>query len=178
MNHGKISIRYAKALLGSATEQKVADKVYNNMCTLEQSFRQFASLQQVLDNPSVKASEKIGILKMACGKDIHALTATFIDFVQKQGRISQIQWMALTYQDLYRKTKNTVITNLTSAVQLPTDLQNKIVAWIEKNRGVKVELRTEINPDIIGGYIIDIDNNRLDASISGQLSKLNKYAGH
>ena len=76
------------------------------------------------------------------------------------------------------KTKNTVITNLTSAVQLPTDLQNKIVAWIEKNRGVKVELRTEINPDIIGGYIIDIDNNRLDASISGQLSKLNKYAGH
>jgi F0F1-type ATP synthase delta subunit len=41
-----------------------------------------------------------------------------------------------------------------------------------------VELRTEINPDIIGGYIIDIDNNRLDASISGQLSKLNKYAGH
>jgi len=178
MNHGKISIRYAKALLGSATEQKVADKVYNNMCTLEQSFRQFATLQQVLDNPSVNASEKIGILKMACGKDIHALTATFIDFVQKQGRISQIQWMALTYQDLYRKTKNTVITNLTSAVQLPTDLQNKIVAWIEKNRGVKVELRTEINPDIIGGYIIDIDNTRLDASISGQLSKLNKYAGH
>ena len=86
--------------------------------------------------------------------------------------------MALMYQELYRKINNTVVTNLTSAIELPVALQNKIVAWIEKNRGVKVELRTEINPDIIGGYIIDIDNNRLDANISGQLSKLNKYAGH
>lgn len=68
MNHGKISIRYAKALLGSATESKVEDKVYNDMCTLEQSFKQFATLQQVLTNPSITASEKANVLKLACGK--------------------------------------------------------------------------------------------------------------
>lgn len=178
MNHGKISIRYAKALLGSATEQKVADKVYNNMCTLEQSFRQFTTLQEILENPSVATNEKAQMLKLACGKNIQDITSHFIDFVLKQGRSTQLLWMALMYQELYRKINNTVVTNLTSAIELPVALQNKIVAWIEKNRGVKVELRTEINPDIIGGYIIDIDNNRLDASISGQLSKLNKYAGH
>lgn len=178
MNHGKISIRYAKALLGSATEQQAAAKVYNNMCTLEKSFVQFATLQEVLDNPSIAAEEKAKVLKLACGQDIHATTALFIDFVLKQGRISQLRWMALMYQELYRKTQNTVITTLTSAVELPAALQQKIATWIEKNQGHKVELRTEINPDIIGGYIIDIDNNRLDASISGQLSKLNKYAGH
>jgi F-type H+-transporting ATPase subunit delta len=89
-----------------------------------------------------------------------------------------MQWMALMYQELYRKKQNTVVTTLTSAIELPAALQKKIASWIEKNQGHKVELRTEINPDIIGGYIIDIENNRLDASISGQLSKLNKYAGH
>jgi F-type H+-transporting ATPase subunit delta len=178
MNHGKISIRYAKALLGSATESKVEDKVYNDMCTLEQSFKQFATLQQVLTNPSITASEKANVLKLACGKNIHATTQAFIDFVIKQGRVSQMQWMALMYQELYRKKQNTVVTTLTSAIELPAALQKKIASWIEKNQGHKVELRTEINPDIIGGYIIDIENNRLDASISGQLSKLNKYAGH
>jgi F-type H+-transporting ATPase subunit delta len=79
---------------------------------------------------------------------------------------------------LYRETQNTVVTTLTSAVALPDALQQKIALWIEKNQGKKVEVRTEINPSIIGGYIIDIENNRLDASISGQLSKLKKYAGN
>ena len=65
MNHGKISIRYAKALLGSATEQKVASKVYNDMCTLEQSFRQFTTLQEVLENPSVATNEKAQMLKFS-----------------------------------------------------------------------------------------------------------------
>ena len=178
MNHGKLSIRYAKALLGSATEKKAANKVYNDMYTLEQSFRQFPTLQQVLDNPSVAASEKAKVLKLACGKDIHATTQVFIDFVIQQGRVSQLQWMALMYQDLYRKQQNTVVTTLTSAIELSDAMQKKIAGWIEQNQGKKVELRTEINPDIIGGYIIDIENNRLDASIKGQLSKLNKYAGH
>jgi len=178
MNHGKLSIRYAKALLGSALEKKAADKVYNDMYTLEQSFRQFPTLQQVLDNPSVAATEKAKVLKLACGKDIHATSQNFIDFVISQGRVSQLHWMALMYQDLYRKQQNTVVTTLTSAIELPDALQKKIAGWIEKYQGKKVELRTEINPDIIGGYIIDIENNRLDASIKGQLSKLNKYAGH
>lgn len=178
MNHGKISIRYAKALLGSASDKKAEAKVYNDMCTLEQSFRQFTTLQQMLDNPSVTAGEKANVLKLACGKTIDAVTALFIDFVIQQGRVSQLQWIALMYQELYRKKQNTVVTTLTSAVELPTSLQKKIASWIENHQGKTVELRTEINPDIIGGYIIDIDNNRLDASISGQLSKLNKYAGH
>lgn len=178
MNHGKISIRYAKALLGSATDKKVEDKVYNNMRTLQQSFSLFDALQQVLDNPSVATTEKANLLKLACGKDINDTTALFIDFVIKQGRISSMHWIALMYQELYRKKQNTVVTTLTSAVELPEALTQKIAKWIEQYQGSKVELRTEINPDIIGGYIIDIENNRLDASISGQLSKLNKYAGH
>lgn len=178
MNHGKISIRYAKALLGSASDKKVADKVYNDMCTLQQSFSQFDSLQQVLDNPSVTPVEKAKLLKLACGTGINDITSVFIDFVLKQGRIGSIHWIALMYQELYRKKQNTVVTTLTSAVELPAALTQKIAKWIEQYQGSKVELRTEINPDIIGGYIIDIENNRLDASISGQLSKLNKYAGH
>lgn len=178
MNHGKISIRYAKALLGSATAKKAEQKVYNDMCALELSFKQFPTLQQVLSNPSIATDDKAKVLKLACGKNMHATTGVFIDFVIKQGRVTQLQWMALMYQELYRKTQNTVVTTLTSAIELPEALKKKIAGWIEKNQGHKVELRTEINPDIIGGYIIDIENNRLDASISGQLSKLNKYAGH
>ena len=178
MNHGKISIRYAKALLGSATAEKATDKVYQNMITLERSYQQFPTLQSVLDNPSIASAEKSKVLKMACGKDIHALTGTFIDFVLKNARIGQLRWMALMYQELYRKTQNTVIATVTTATEIPPALQKKIATWIAAHSGQQVELRTEINPDIIGGYIIDVENNRLDASISGQLSKLNKYAAN
>ena len=53
-----------------------------------------------------------------------------------------------------------------------------IINKIKEQEKSKVELREEINPDIIGGYILDIDGKRLDASIIRQLSKLYKYAGH
>ena len=53
-----------------------------------------------------------------------------------------------------------------------------IIKSVEKQENSKVELRTSINPEIIGGYILDVDGKRLDASIIRQLSKLYKYAGH
>ena len=71
-----------------------------------------------------------------------------------------------------------MVTHLTTAMELDETIKNKIVSSVVNQENSKVELRTEINPDIIGGYIIDVENKRLDASIIRQLSKLYKYAGH
>jgi F-type H+-transporting ATPase subunit delta len=86
--------------------------------------------------------------------------------------------IALSYQELYRKEKNIVVTHLTTAIELDESLKKEIVNSVEEQEKSKVELREEVNPDIIGGYILDIDGKRLDASIIRQLSKLYKYAGH
>ena len=101
-----------------------------------------------------------------------------IKLVVEQGREEYLHRITLSFQELYRKDKNIVVTHLTTAIEADEPLKKKIIQSVEEQENSKVELRTEINPDIIGGYILDVDGKRLDASIIRQLSKLYKYAGH
>lgn len=178
MNNGKISIRYAKALLSSAKEAKVEDKVYSEMVTLESAFAQINLLKQAMVNPTLSKEEKNKLINTVFYNKASKLTKSFINLVIENGREDYFYRIALSFQELYRKDKNIVVTHLTTAMELDETIKNKIVSSVVNQENSKVELRTEINPDIIGGYIIDVENKRLDASIIRQLSKLYKYAGH
>jgi F-type H+-transporting ATPase subunit delta len=178
MNNGKISIRYAKALLSSAKEAKVEEKVYSEMTTLESAFAQIQLLKQAMTNPTLTKEEKIKLLNSVFNNKASKLTQGFIALVVENGREDYFHRIALSFQELYRKDKNIVVTHLTTAIELDEPLKKKIINSVEEQENSKVELRTEVNPDIIGGYILDIDGKRLDASIIRQLSKLYKYAGH
>ena len=178
MNDGKISIRYAKALLFSAKEAKVEEKVYSEMVTLESAFAQIQLLKQAMTNPTLTKEEKIKLLNSVFNNKASKLTQGFITLVVENGREDYFHRIALSFQELYRKDKNIVVTHLTTAIELDEPLKKKIINSVEEQENSKVELRTEVNPDIIGGYILDIDGKRLDASIIRQLSKLYKYAGH
>jgi F-type H+-transporting ATPase subunit delta len=178
MNNGKISIRYAKALLSSAKEAKVEEKVYSEMTTLENAFAQIQLLKQAMTNPTLTKEEKIQLLNSVFNNKASKLTQGFITLVVENGREDYFHRIALSFQELYRKDKNIVVTHLTTAIELDEPLKKKIINSVEEQENSKVELRTEVNPDIIGGYILDIDGKRLDASIIRQLSKLYKYAGH
>ena len=178
MNNGKISIRYAKALLSSAKEAKVEEQVYSEMTTLESAFAQIQLLKQAMTNPTLTKEEKIKLLNSVFNNKASKLTQGFITLVVENGREDYFHRIALSFQELYRKDKNIVVTHLTTALELDEPLKKKIINSVEEQENSKVELRTEVNPDIIGGYILDIDGKRLDASIIRQLSKLYKYAGH
>ncbi|MEE0991323.1 MAG: F0F1 ATP synthase subunit delta [Paludibacteraceae bacterium] len=178
MNNGKISIRYAKALLSSAKEAKVEEKVYSEMTTLESAFAQIQLLKQAMTNPTLTKEDKIKLLNSVFNNKASKLTQGFITLVVENGREDYFHRIALSFQELYRKDKNIVVTHLTTAIELDEPLKKKIINSVEEQENSKVELRTEVNPDIIGGYILDIDGKRLDASIIRQLSKLYKYAGH
>ena len=178
MNNGKISIRYAKALLSSAKEAKVEEQVYSEMTTLDSAFAQIQLLKQAMTNPTLTKEDKIKLLNSVFNNKASKLTQGFINLVVENGREDYFHIIALSFQELYRKDKNIVVTHLTTAIELDEPLKKKIINSVEEQENSKVELRTEVNPDIIGGYILDIDGKRLDASIIRQLSKLYKYAGH
>ena len=178
MNNGKISIRYAKALLSSAKEAKVEEQVYSEMTTLDSAFAQIQLLKQAMTNPTLTKEDKIKLLNSVFNNKASKLTKGFINLVVENGREDYFHRIALSFQELYRKDKNIVVTHLTTAIELDEPLKKKIINSVEEQENSKVELRTEVNPDIIGGYILDIDGKRLDASIIRQLSKLYKYAGH
>ncbi|MBP5259278.1 MAG: F0F1 ATP synthase subunit delta [Paludibacteraceae bacterium] len=179
MNHGKISIRYARALYEYALEHQEDKAVYADMQMLARTAAEVKGMTVFLANPAAGRQDKLNLLQEASGgKKTCATTRHFLEFVLDKNRESSMQMIALMYAKLYREKNHIRLGQVTSAAELPARTLDKISAFIRDNYHVSVEMSTRIDPAIIGGFILDIDDNRFDASISGQLQKLNNYAGH
>lgn len=178
MNNGKISTRYARALLYSAKEKHSEDKVYIDICLLNKAFFDFPELKHAISSPTITDEDKMKLLTTAVGKDANAETLLFIKFIIQKKREDYMPFIGLMYERLYNEEKRIVLSTVTTAVEIPKETASAITSYISKLRNATVELRTKTDSSIIGGFILDIEDNRMDASIKGQLSKFYKYAGH
>lgn len=169
MDTGVIAVRYAKAFLESAIQLKKEDAVYEEMQTLAENYLQVPRLRFTIDNPTLAADKKMALLKTACGGDINDLTIRFLELVLKEGREAEIQFMATAYLTLYRKHKNIIRGKLTTAVPVSAETEAKMKQMVESRTHGNVEFNTEVDPDIIGGFILEYDTYCLDASVRTKL---------
>lgn len=170
MDLGVISVRYARALLKSAVGMKQEDKVYREMQVLSQSYLQVPALRFTIDNPMLSKDTKRQLLETACGNEVSELTKRFVGLVLKEGRESTLQMMAASYITLYRRQKNITRGRLITATPVSSDTESRMKRMVEaKTRGT-VEFNTEVDPDIIGGFILEYDTYRMDASVKTKLN--------
>lgn len=174
MNTGVISVRYARALMKSAEAQNAKDKVYADMQHLAQSYLQVPGLRKAIDNPMLPKEQKENLLILATGDTPSEQTKTFIKVVLKEGRENLIQFMANSFVTLYRSEKNIISGRLITAVAVAPETEAKMRQMVEKRTSATVEFETEVNPDIIGGFILEYDTYRLDASVQSQLRNILK----
>ncbi len=174
MNTGVISVRYARALLKSVENTDAMEQVYADMRILAQNFLDVPQLRKSLDNPMLPKDEKERVLNLACGGNPSPDTQTFFKTILKQGREDIIQFMANAYVTLYRQEKNIISSRLVTAVEVDNATEQKMREMIEKRSTANVEFVTEVNPDIIGGFILEYDTYRMDASVQTQLRNILK----
>lgn len=169
MESGVISVRYARALLKSAMALKLEEQVYKEMSVLAGNYIRVPELRLTIDNPMLSKSKKKELIKTACGGVLSELTIRFVDLVLKEGRERALQFMATSYITLYRKQKNIIRGTLTTAAPVSEETEKKMKAMVEKKTHGTVEFNTEVNPNIIGGFILEYDTYRMDASIQRKL---------
>ncbi|MDR2475484.1 MAG: F0F1 ATP synthase subunit delta [Bacteroidales bacterium] len=174
MDNGKIATRYAKALLEHATEKHQEDRLYEEMKTLASSFALQPGLQHVLENPTIKAEDKQTLITTAAGITVGEAFDAFVRLVLKNGRETSCHSIALLYQRLYRLQKKVVGGRLISAQEIDNAAKERLKTIIKKNTGYNVDFSTQIDTSLIGGFILDVENTRLDASISNQLKEIQK----
>jgi len=172
MDIGVISVRYARALLKSATEAGLEDQVYADMRTLADSYLQVAQLRSTMDNPMLSADNKLALLKTACGGSPTPLTEKFLSLVLGEGRESFLQFMATSYATLYRKQKHFINGRLITAVPVAPATEKRLREMVERKADGQVTFQTETDPDIIGGFILEYDTYRLDASVKSKLKSV------
>ena len=160
MDIGVISVRYARALLKSATDTNIEDTVYANMQLLAKSYIEVPALRHTIDNP------------MLASDSASPLTKAFIALVLKEDRENMIQFMANSYITLYRKQKNVIRGKLTTAVAVAPETEQKMRHMVESRTKGIVEFETEVDPEIIGGFVLEYDTYRMDASVKSKLNSI------
>lgn len=172
MDSGIISVRYARALLKSATDLEQEEVVYREMQSLAKSYLQVPQLRFTIDNPMLGKDKKLALLQTACGGDVSKLTSTFLQLVLNENRESILQFMSTAYITLYRRQKNIIRGTLTTAVAVSPETETKMKQMVEGETHGTVEFNTEVDPSIIGGFILEYDTYRMDASVKTKLSKV------
>ena len=172
MDIGVISVRYARALLKSATEKKVGELVYKDMLTLSESYVRVPQLRFTIDNPMLSKDKKKLLILTACGAEQQALTERFIDIVLSEDRESILQFMANSYITLYRQKKNVIRGRLITAPAVSQVTEQKMRQMVESRTNGTVEFESEVDPDIIGGFILEYDTFRMDSSVKTKLKSI------
>jgi len=164
MDIGIIARRYARALLLFACENGHETLVYEQ------------AQQLLIENPMVSRTEKIKLLHNAtAGADTCEELTKFFYLLLEKRREKLLAFILHSFLFLYRKKKKIRQGKLVTAMPLPEETLNELKALILKRyRGRTVEFNTKVDPDIIGGGILEIGYWRIDASIAGQLKRVKK----
>lgn len=174
MNEGLISKRYAKALYVHALSMGEETLLYHRMQMLEAILRKMPEFRAGLKSPMIPAGDKHDLLKNATGKNPEQSYLDFVNLVITNRREDALYMIALSYQKIYRRKKNISIVHLISAKEMSGRTIERIRRLTERQTRGKVEFSTRIDPSIDGGFIFQLNDLRIDASVKGQLNRIGR----
>lgn len=174
MDEGKVAVRYSKALLSLAKEQGVIALVIADVKTLEQLFDTFPRLNEVLVSPVVSMEEKHQLFKQVFEPSFNPLTYGFLNLLLTNKREAYLKRIIRYFMESYRKEEGFKAAKLTSVIELDTATLEKFSSLIQKHFNTKVDLTVSIDKSLIGGFILDIEDQRIDASIASKFRRLKR----
>lgn len=173
MNESQISVRYAKALFQSASEKKILDQVNEDMDLLAETCRQ-EEFQYMLVVPTLKPSEKLKLMEAIFKSKISATSLSMIKLVVENKRDIYLPGIARNFRTLYRKEMKISSASLVTAEPVEAKALQSIKDMLARIYDSSVELTTRVNDDVIGGFVLTIEDMQYDASVATSLRKFRK----
>ncbi len=173
MNDSKISVRYSRALFQSALGKKILDRVNKDMTYISEICK-IQEMRDLLINPVVPPTKKRKIMHGIFEKEVDKITISFIDLVIKNSRESFLPAIARVFISDTLKYKGITETVLTTAVRTDKKVKKEISDLVSSAFNTRVELKEIIDKDILGGFILRMDDKLIDASIRNKLRTIEK----
>lgn len=176
MDIGVIAKRYAKSLLKYAQENGAEDQIYEEILMFIHSYKEIEKVREVLGNPLLPASRKAQVICQAAATEASPVFQKFAELVVGHHRESYMLFIAHVYVSLYRECKHISIGRLITAVPVSDMEADRLENWIEEKsaHSTDVLLDKQVDPKIMGGFIFEIDDYRIDASVASQFERIKK----
>ncbi|WP_332020804.1 ATP synthase F1 subunit delta [Kaistella sp.] len=170
----KVAKRYAQGLLNFTQESGNTDSVFTEMGDIVKTIEKSKELQSFFASPIIDVKKKVSIA-LEIFKDFSPVTKSMLQLIIKQGRESQMQNIAQEYINKVEDMNGVQRITITSASALSSENINNILKSSELvNHDNKFDVKSIINPEILGGYILRVGDQQVDASVKSKLSKLKK----
>ena len=174
MTESRVSNRYAKSLLDLALEKGQLEQVREDMLLVFSTVRDSKELEIMLRSPVIKTDKKQEILKAIFGGKIGVITTEFIDIITRKRREGELEGIANAFLNQYKKHKQILTAVITTANGLDEKLRTQVTDIVKGAAGNQVELIEQINKDLIGGFVLRVGDNQVDASILRQIRNLDR----
>lgn len=174
MKSSKVGLRYAKAALQQAMEDNNVKAVFEDMQGVHATVAESKELRLALQSPIIKSSDKEAVL-LELFKGTQKTTQNLIKVMAANERTQHLGDAAAGFMGLYNDTQGVKVVKVTTAVALDGALKEQVLAKAKTLTGSdNVSLENEIDPEIIGGFVLRVGDMQYNASISNQLSTLRK----
>ncbi len=173
MDSGRISVRYAVALLNWSFENGYEQKVYDECSILLNALDSNADFRNLIANNCAHSS-KSNILLIDFSRAFSPSLEPFIALLIKKQRINYLQNIILLFQQKYRQKTGLTRVSITSAHELLPSGKLKIENYITEQIGGKLEVNYSVEPSLIGGFIANIEGKLLDKSTKNELFQIRK----
>ncbi|HET7568404.1 MAG TPA: F0F1 ATP synthase subunit delta [Gaiellaceae bacterium] len=162
---------YAEALFGAAKDAGRLAEVHEALSDFAAAVEASPELRAVLRNPQLESTAKAAILRDLAGED-DPLLANFLALAAEKGRAGELEDVAREFERLMAREERRLTVELTTARELTDAEADAIVGQIEKAAGRKVEATRSVDPDLVGGIVLQAGSLRVDASVRGRLERL------
>ena len=174
MNSGVIASRYAKALLMYADESGSGDKVYSQACVLGLRLMEIRQLREFVENNGELPTEsRLELLSSALGEDLAPELIEFVHLVTARRRMESFSRMLYAFIALYRAAHNIKVGRVVTAAPVQ-GLKKKLEELFHQRTGAEIQVVEKISPEILGGFIFEMDGYRLDASVANQFRRIRR----
>jgi F-type H+-transporting ATPase subunit delta len=164
---------YANALFEAAKEKDRLEIVRDELRAFVDAVDSISELRELLVNPQVDSSEKVDALS-AILADADELVRNFLLLVAEKGRASELDEILREFEALVAAEEGILDVELTTAVELSDDDANKLLGQIEQISGRRIRARRDVDPGLIGGFVLRAGSHRADASVRGRLDRLRR----
>ncbi len=174
MNYSAIAVRYAKALFSLAKEKNALSKVRDDMAQIVSVCEQDETFNRFLENPVLPFAKKNEIFDAIFKKQADKLTLDFIHLVTQNRREAFLKYMALDFLNLYKLEKGIKTVHFSSVTKINDTVRKEIRDLIKNSFNAETELIETTNENLVGGFLIRIDDLQYDASVARQLETIKR----
>lgn len=175
MLNPRVASRYAKSLLDLAVEKGQLEQVYSDMLYLQQLTKGSRDFLNLLRSPVIKSDVKIKAVDAVTKDKIGAITTSFTTLMIHKTREAVLPEVITSFIKQYKDYKGIQTVKLTTAVPISDGVKNAIVEQVKKTGNIQnLELEEVVDPDIIGGFVLQTGDKLIDASIAYDLKNISR----